>query len=439
MSQKIGYYLDALSEWQNTPDGSTIIGNEKSTTFQDPINNAGRLYGFSAALNAQGAELWEKIKEEVNPTAILDAAFIPGQGNSSVLKNRGDSSKWFYAQNFQITSADTGGPSAKTNKVYAGVAAVLWSFNQLYPSIPCIPVFDSYYVKSLGSYDASEIQKLLLPIFDLTLNPPQQQQWNFLSTLYRNQLIDGFIGDIYTIGQEGKFPVDSKPFDVSIPYALQSIWANLPAEGGQIETVYDGDIPVSGSIYFPGDVPDKFDGSAYLKPIEMPIPGTTSLTPIQNPYPESTNHVERLYNLALDSHLLTSNENEIDILTGGDWVNEGTFFSAPDQATAEVFRFYIASENRHFYTALESERDIIIGDQATFSGWDYEGSAFSAYSTNDFPADAVAVVRYLNEESGNHVYSTSTFEQGILDQDINWFNEGIAWYGDPMDIGDGVF
>ena len=100
MSQRIGYYLDALSEWQNTPDGSTIIGNEKSTTFQDPINNAGRLYGFSAALNAQGAELWEKIKEEVNPTAILDAAFIPGQGNSSVLKNRGDSSKWFYAQNF---------------------------------------------------------------------------------------------------------------------------------------------------------------------------------------------------------------------------------------------------------------------------------------------------------------------------------------------------
>ena len=130
--------------------------------------------------------------------------------------------------------------------------------------------------------------------------------------------------------------------------------------------------------------------------------------------------------------LLSSNENEIDILTDSGWINEGTIYSAPEQATAEVFRFYIASENRHFYTALKSERDIIIGDQATFSGWDYEGSAFSAYSTNDFPSDAVAVVRYLNEESGNHVYSTSTFEQGILDQDSNWLNEGIAWYGNTL-------
>jgi hypothetical protein len=76
---------------------------------------------------------------------------------------------------------------------------------------------------------------------------------------------------------------------------------------------------------------------------------------------------------------------------------------------------------------------MIIGDQDTFSGWDYEGGAFSAYSTNDFPSDAVAVVRYLNEVSGNHVYSTSTFEQGILDQDSNWLNEGVAWYGDAME------
>ena len=32
------------------------------------------------------------------------------------------------------------------------------------------------------------------------------------------------------------------------------------------------------------------------------------------------------------------------------------------------------------------------------------------------------------------MYSTSTFEQGILDEDINWFNEGIAWYGDALSV-----
>lgn len=107
-------------------------------------------------------------------------------------------------------------------------------------------------------------------------------------------------------------------------------------------------------------------------------------------------------------------------------------YNAPEVATADVFRFYIPSEGRHFYTALERERDFIIGNQETFSGWQYEGAAFSAYSTSDCPDDAVAVVRYLNQETGCHVYSTSSYEQSLLDQSSNWMNEGIAWFGDPM-------
>ena len=61
-----------------------------------------------------------------------------------------------------------------------------------------------------------------------------------------------------------------------------------------------------------------------------------------------------------------------------------------------------------------------------------EGAAFSAYSTGDFPSDAIAVVRYLSQDTGSHVYSTSAYEQGMLDRDRNWINEGIAWHGDPM-------
>ena len=142
--------------------------------------------------------------------------------------------------------------------------------------------------------------------------------------------------------------------------------------------------------------------------------------------------IVRLYNPSSGKHLFSSNENEIDILVGSDWTNEGALYFSPEEATADVFRFYISEENRHFYTALESEKDMIIGNKDTFSGWEYEGGAFSSYSTSDFSDDAVAVVRYLNEESGNHVYSTSTVEQGILDQDNNWINEGIAWYGDSF-------
>ena len=157
--------------------------------------------------------------------------------------------------------------------------------------------------------------------------------------------------------------------------------------------------------------------------------GTGNGLGLYGPQPE--NPVTRLYNPLKGRRLFSSNETEIDILTGDGWKNEGVIYYAPEEATAEVFRFYISGENRHFYTALESERDGIIANQNVFSDWQYEGVAFSAYSTNDFPEDAIAVVRYLNKESGNHVYSTSTFEQRILDQDSNWLNEGIAWYGDP--------
>ena len=123
---------------------------------------------------------------------------------------------------------------------------------------------------------------------------------------------------------------------------------------------------------------------------------------------------------------------EIDILTGSGWINEGTVYYEPDIATADVFRFYIAQENRHFYTAHEYERDLIINNKDfANAGWQYEGKAFSAYSTIDFPEDSVQVLRYLNQETGSYLYSTSIYEQTILDQDTNsnWVNEGIAWYG----------
>ena len=148
--------------------------------------------------------------------------------------------------------------------------------------------------------------------------------------------------------------------------------------------------------------------------------------------PQPGTQVNRLYNSLEGRHLFSSNETEIDILTGNGWKNEGVIYYAPKESTAEVFRFYIPTENRHFYTALESERDMIISNQNAFSGWEYEGAAFSAFTTDDFPPEAVAVVRYLSQDTGSHLYSTSTNEQNILNQNSNWVNEGIAWYGDSM-------
>ena len=144
-----------------------------------------------------------------------------------------------------------------------------------------------------------------------------------------------------------------------------------------------------------------------------------------------SNQVRRLYNQNSGKHLFSANQTEIDFLTGGGygWNNEGTSYLTPSDATAEVFRFYVADEQRHFYTANESERDFIISNLDDFI---YEGKAYDAYSIDDRPTNAVAVVRYYNNALNSHVYSTSAYEQSVLNQDSMWMNEGIAWYGDEM-------
>ena len=144
-----------------------------------------------------------------------------------------------------------------------------------------------------------------------------------------------------------------------------------------------------------------------------------------------SNQVRRLYNQNSGKHLFSANQTEIDFLTGGGygWNNEGTSYLTPSDATAEVFRFYVTDEQRHFYTANESERDFIISNLDDFI---YEGKAYDAYSIDDRPTNAVAVVRYYNSALNSHVYSTSTYEQSVLNQDSMWMNEGIAWYGDEM-------
>ena len=151
---------------------------------------------------------------------------------------------------------------------------------------------------------------------------------------------------------------------------------------------------------------------------------------LDNPGSVSRN-VNRLFNSLTGKHLFSAIQSEIDYLVGGDvgWSNEGISYAAPQSPTADVHRFFVSTENRHFYTATQSEKDIIISRMSDFV---YEGVAYSAYSVDDYPMGAVPVIRYFNPLIKSHLYSTSPEEQNILDQDSNWINEGLAWYGEPM-------
>ena len=106
-------------------------------------------------------------------------------------------------------------------------------------------------------------------------------------------------------------------------------------------------------------------------------------------------------------------------------------YSSPEVGTAQVYRFHLTQENRHFYTANDEERNHIISSSA-FSSWSYEGIAFNVFSQEEKPQSAIPVVRYFNANYNSHLYSSSVFEQDLLNSSLDWVNEGTAWYGQSI-------
>ncbi len=323
-----GFVLDDFSEWAKTEGKGAIIA-EVSIEKQMEVNAGKRLFGFDAlfrGLNPRGGEKgdaksglknWENLKnladtkDYKNATTniakaeqILDTIFLYDK-DSIFSDKRGDSTNWFYAQNFQSDIPGTWKEAytADTNGFYAQVAAILWAFRQYKPDIPIFPVFDSYLMKSAGTFDITKI-KQNLALLGLTnskgdsiiteipeaapVNPfGTGNNWNIISTLYHSNLIDGFIGDSFKIGKEGTIPQGDLP-DGSlhfyleksnlrgpIPYALDSNYIDLLKEGSfPIKSNYFGNIYEYGNPYKPGDMP--LSASIYVPtvaPIEVLVDG----------------------------------------------------------------------------------------------------------------------------------------------------------------------
>jgi len=216
-----------------------------------------------------------------------------------------DPKHWFYAQNFQAAKNSV----AKEN--YALVTSVLWAANELYPNTKIIPVFDSYYVKGsdltttiVGDVNALTDELGIPPLSEFKTKPPARlgNQWNMLSTLHSNGLIDGWIGDIYgkepndPTNAEGKLPTPDSPFYSSnnpVPYALQSRSDYLDQKPTLPITsdFYDpkGIMPFNASIDFNNklSVPVGYQGSSKLTPVVKSYPSTISV-PIRS---SESNHV----------------------------------------------------------------------------------------------------------------------------------------------------
>ncbi|NBW88079.1 MAG: hypothetical protein EBR23_14935, partial [Planctomycetia bacterium] len=286
-----GYFLDDTSQVAHVPAGYGVIG-EFSKTQRTAAVASGRIVGESVAMfnqqgdNTVGYSLWpliEDLFQSQTPVAPGDRAALARQILTRVLVNPGlsNTSEFpspdegtpaspgagyvIWAQDFEFTPG-----VVSTTDVYAGVTAVLWAGRTyLGDTFKIMPVPSSSLFKTLGDtaqgkglYVADEIINgtastpylASLGLEGLPENPQSgtNGQWNFLSLLYANGLIDGFFGQNYSTSQVGIVTADTLPFsDASLPYAIQSAHDNpmQVATGGPWSTVFNGAVPFHSTVY----------------------------------------------------------------------------------------------------------------------------------------------------------------------------------------------
>ena len=307
-ASNFAYFLDYLtpSNVTNTPPGYAVIGEASSTDRASWTEN-GRIVGMSVALNAS---LWSTIssnfssntpvvnKQVLAQNIINSALQYPDEFPNPAEGNRTQSNGYvIWAQDFEYDQVAT------TDELYAGVTAVLWAGRQLLgTNVKIIPVPASYLFKTLaktpGGYSSSHIihgdgTTPYLASLGLSAPPTTNPQadsggeWNFLSLLYENHLIDGFLGQQYAINNSDALPgsvsSDTKHFYKDMPYAILSAHDNppqlttntyTPPNGPPWASHYYGDMPFQAGVYWNTNVIDSsFNPSSYLTPTESALTG----------------------------------------------------------------------------------------------------------------------------------------------------------------------
>lgn len=97
-------------------------------------------------------------------------------------------------------------------------------------------------------------------------------------------------------------------------------------------------------------------------------------------------------------------------------------------AVYSSYRLYNPNSGEHFYTTSSYERDYL-----SSVGWSYEGKAWS--STDE---TGIAVWRVYNPNAGDHHYTTSKYEYDQLVK-VGWAGEGIGWYSSAASDGEAVY
>lgn len=147
---------------------------------------------------------------------------------------------------------------------------------------------------------------------------------------------------------------------------------------------------------------------------------------------DSGTTVYRFFNTDTRVHFYTASETEKDVVEDLDnYSFEGASYRGVDPLTGAgepvpVYRFLNQDTGVHLYTVSEIERDAV-EDLDNFS---FEGEAFLAYETE--VEGSIPIYRFLNSDTGAHFYTPSAIERDNVEDNLPEFqSEGIAYYALP--------
>ncbi len=134
--------------------------------------------------------------------------------------------------------------------------------------------------------------------------------------------------------------------------------------------------------------------------------------------PAATVPIYRFWSPTFQGHFYTADPVERDKIISQwsrDWVFEGQRYSAYSEqvpGTVPLYRFWSDQFKGHFYTADESEKDLVI---SRWPGtWSFEGVAYYVYPGSSSQPDTIPVYRFWGAGVSHHFYTASNGERDTV-------------------------
>lgn len=126
--------------------------------------------------------------------------------------------------------------------------------------------------------------------------------------------------------------------------------------------------------------------------------------------------VYRVYNRRTGEHLYTTDKNEVNVLTKGDWNDEGIGWTTSNAGTP-VYRLYSPVTGFHLYTTDTNE----VNTLSRSGAWSVDNDGKALF----YSSGSKSIYRLYNNQLRQHLLTTDEHEYSILSKD-SWTPEGVA-------------